>query len=251
MKNKSYIIFALARTGSTALMELLNTRKDLQCIHEPFNPDNKEFSYHGQILNEEDLFNCIRMIYENVVGFKHVWHHNGWPFEHIPDLNKLLLTRTEKIIFLNRKNILRRIVSSQLSQQAQVWHFLNSSDRRTFMNFNYRPLNLELIRWHIINERRCLLEYKKFMKDQNIEFLEVWYEDFFDENLALEERKMNFLNVCSFLQSKPDVNTMMHKIDALLSASNRINTPRSYRKVPNIYFIEDEFGSDETGWLLK
>src|ERR1700690_3290485 len=108
--NKLFVIDSLPRTGSTTLARLLNCHPDIRCLIEPFHP-----LYHGhfhvmamQAKSVEPVLNLIRHRWN---GIKHVWEvRDDWPFRDHPELNEAVALNADRIICLERRNLLRRYV---------------------------------------------------------------------------------------------------------------------------------------------
>src|SRR6185436_5163570 len=88
-----FVIFTLARTGSTTLIKLLNCHPTIKSIFEPFNTGNR-----SPISNRADLLRhshgidiALQWVWQQCNGIKHVWHPNGWPFADDPSLNEKVL----------------------------------------------------------------------------------------------------------------------------------------------------------------
>jgi hypothetical protein len=248
MENR-FIIFALARTGSSTLAKALNLHHDLSCFHEPFNPGNEHSSYQKNIHDECHLSAEISKIQSKYKGIKHVWHPQGWPFPKNPSLNKLILLKFNKVILLNRRSILQRVVSNQISLQTNIWGTVHPGYKEKIAGFMFDPLDKNWIRWHIQNEIQYLNEWKCFLRNKSIDFLEVHYEDIFPSD---NEQKIKIMNdICSFLGgSKFEEKNKSILLD-LLSPEHKMSPVAIYNKIPNIIEIEMEFGNDISGWLFK
>ena len=85
---KRILIFALARTGSTSLMNLFNVHKSIYAISEPFNIGNRDnirgLGISGICNNEisefKELDEELNRIFFDFNLVKHVWHPSGFPF---------------------------------------------------------------------------------------------------------------------------------------------------------------------------
>lgn len=114
-----FLLFSLSRCGSTNLMHSLNCHSDIHCLHEPFNPDRLRRQYGSQVTDLASLRQVMAEIWRTHNGIKHVWEPSGWPFARHSTLNQCLLLEAEaRVIFLRRRNTLRRIVSNHMSMQT-------------------------------------------------------------------------------------------------------------------------------------
>src|SRR5262245_30663058 len=108
-----FLLFAMERTGSTTLGYVLNCHPSIRCVHEPFNPDCRSPAGDPAPKNLALLESELKRLWGANNGIKHVWLPDGGPFRRGSNLNKRLLCRPgQRVLFLNRRNILRRLVSS-------------------------------------------------------------------------------------------------------------------------------------------
>ncbi|GGA93574.1 hypothetical protein GCM10011511_16070 [Puia dinghuensis] len=244
------MIFALTRTGSTTLMRILNLQKCLRCAHEPFNPDVRYYRLDSQVNTEDELSRAMETIYEDYDGIKHTWNFRGWPFMWMPQLNKLILLKAGKIVFLTRKNILQRIVSSEISMQTKIWHLPDLSEKSQISKFEFKPLNAERIKWLLMNENIFLTEWRTYIKENKLDYMELSYEDIYSDRLNSAEKCSTLDNLFSFL-GYPGIETLPYdQLENLLAIDNKMSPAEIYRQIPEIEKIDREFGSDETGWLF-
>jgi hypothetical protein len=124
-----FVIFSLSRSSSTALHRSLNLHPDIACACEP-DLGPPEQSAHELV----SRLTVLRGVYS---GIKHLWDPSGFPFisdhrskvsamerhrERWLQLNKIILTQPQqRVIFLQRRNVLRRIVSDLIGQQTDEW----------------------------------------------------------------------------------------------------------------------------------
>jgi hypothetical protein len=249
----NFIIFSLARCGSTTLMSLLNCHQDIRCVHEPFNPTSHEGQFHRHVSSTPSLVMALENIWGRYNGIKHVWGGRGWPFLGKEHLNKYLLQRAApRVVFLNRRNILRRAVSDQISKQAKVWGITREEDRYKLLNFRFEPLDVAWIRQRVKHETAMVNRLKRLLVARGVKHLEVWYEDVYDSP-SIEVKMEKYGEILHFLGRPPLADTeRMGAAKALLEPKNmKVNNHETYMKVPGIEQVEREFGSDETGWLFK
>jgi hypothetical protein len=192
----------------------------------------------------------MEFIYASYNGIKHTYNFRGWPFVGQPSLNRSILFEGKNIIFLCRKNILQRIVSSQISSQTKIWESPDPDDKDKIANFIFEPLDMGTIKWQIENENKCLNEWRRFMKDNNIRFLEVFYEEIFDYRLTLADRIAAIDRIFSFLGYAGTDTLPSTDLITLLGSGNKMSPTELYGRIPNIRKIEETFGANETGWLF-
>lgn len=248
-----FIIFSLARCGSTTLMHALNCYQGVRCVLEPFTPANLSTEY-GNIKNARDLDSALGEIWKEYNGIKHVWHPSGWPFGDAPDLNfRLLRTSGAKIIFLRRRNDLRRVVSSEISWQTGVWGTFTKNDRELVGRFDYQPLSMARIEHQLKSVAAGTSEMLSMLCNAGTEFSELFYEDLFDDDIRLVDKLLLMDRLRSFIDAGegPDRQVDFTIADLLNPVKTKLNAADLYRRIPNIEEIERRFGSDETGWLLR
>ncbi len=267
---KRILIFALARTGSTSLMNLINVHKSIYAISEPFNIGNKEhfkgMGINGICENEISEFKELDLelnrIFLDFNLIKHVWHPSGFPFiesdpgyafKFLMSKNEYLLKKFDYIIFLNRRNNLKRLVSSLMSMQTGVWDSYQTSAGNIPEEFVYAPLKIDSIKWHLEYDRYYIEYFKSAIVNSGIKFTEVFQEDFFDNKTDVESKIEKFLKLSDFLDlpRRYNYDQMMTIGEYLYSKKHQQNSRVTYDKVPNIQEIEDTFGSDEKGWIFK
>ena len=247
--NKRFLIFALARTGSTSLMHLLNCHPQIRCLREPFNPGNDDF-----IKGAVDLVSLDQMV-ENIWtdynGFKHVWDSTGWPFGTRQELNKHLLRKPQHcILFLNRRNILRRLVSYEMSRQSGVWDAVPTEKRR-MATFAFQPIDVEWISSALRLEKQHIDNYRQVMIESGVAFLDLWYEDVFQQRDSARIESLN--QIISFIGGEAirDERFKSRVNEYFDPFSRQLNSILTYRRIPNIDEIERTLGSDDTGRLFE
>lgn len=246
------VIFALARTGSTTLMRALNCHPSLRIVNEPFN----EHNFGGEILARVSglgaLKHEIELLWGAYNGIKHVWHPSGWPFGPNTGLNEYLATSAaESVVLLERTNVLRRVVSSQMSQQSGLWETYTEEARNRHLSHRFLPLDRQWIRDHIADERETLSRLRTLVASSGIRFFIVTYETLYEQGRQTASRTLEQL-LQFLVEPNCTANGSFLKILGTLSdLSDKLNSPQSYSAVPNIQDIEQEFGSDRTGWLFQ
>jgi hypothetical protein len=146
-----FIILTRARTGSTMLAASLNSSPDIICFRELFNPIMRGIGYYVDgydnssaedlALRNEDFKQflherifCPRPQEVRAVGFKMPHGHFQW----FPGLLEWMVEdRDLKVLHLQRRNLLRMLVSLRIAQRTGGW----SEDRRGTLLSKFRPSN--------------------------------------------------------------------------------------------------------------
>ena len=230
----SVMIYALGRTGSYSLCNILNLHPSLRLLNEPFNLDNPN---RFPVDREEDIDNALKIIFTRSNAIKHVWDPSGWPFGDT-GLNRKLVLKFDYVILLVRRCVFDRIVSAEICRQANIWHILKAPERNIIDNLDYGPLNEGTIRWHVENEWGILEEYDRFLNDNGIKYQWAFYEDIF-QNQALGLKKIDkiieFLGLPAF--SKPD----RDRIRPMLNSKNKIATGQVFSRIPNYKELREKY----------
>jgi hypothetical protein len=250
---KRFVVYSLPRCGSTTLARALNLYRDINCILEPFTARNPRKSYHLSNMTNCALHEALQDIWKTHNGIKHVWSPEGFPFEENPALNQLILGLPDtRFIQLDRRNKLRRLISEEISRQSNVWSWFNDDDKKALQHFPFQPVNIDTLRDRLQN---YLLEARKstaLMKQKSNAYT-IYYEDLFGNDIPIPQRLMALDNL---VESKLGFSLTLKKtrddMIALLDPWNtQLNSPATYRLLPNTSQIESELGSDEHGWLFR
>src|SRR5262249_26253559 len=127
------LVYCLARTGSTTLVRMVNCLPGTRCLNEPFNPNNLGGRHLRRVVEEASVAPALSSLSTEWNGIKQVWDPSGWPFPAGSKYNEELLRQCGgPIVILSRRNALKRVVSSQISEQTKVWSFQSIEHRRRF-----------------------------------------------------------------------------------------------------------------------
>lgn len=240
------MIYSLPRCGSTRLLRLLNRHLGGErIVDEPFNPVHRA-RYVGELPRTvAELSIALERLGSRYWGFKQVWKPDGWPFEQ-PELNQALLADAQlQVVLLIRRNLLQRRVSEQISEQLQLWHPLNADEQRRFETHAYQPLDFADLVWWIENEPRLLADCRHRLHRAGKPWLEVAYEDLYG---PAADSTPAFASLCAWLGLPPlDPGWLQRQ----LHSYPRTNSPRTYRRIPQIELVEALLGSAETGYLFR
>lgn len=264
-----FIIFTRGRTGSSTLVKLLNAHPDLNCQPEPFHQDygvSPQEQYlsvakkdPGLQLDSERSRNSQHWIaqyplpvLDQIIAEVNNQHKNG--IKHLPysvsfDHNlHLLINAFDRVIFLKRRNKLKRIVSLHISLQAG--HF--QGNRNKLFEKQYQPLDVEELRRHMNWEETRQNQYREIARSLGKNVFDLDYEDFLEPSLTLSS-KINKLNEIYRYLGVSEIAGAQHweRVQQLLDpGQNQFNDEDTYRLIPNIDEIAETLGSEEIGYLF-
>ena len=248
------LIYSLPRCGSTTLMGVLNQHKDIECAAEPFNSDSPRFAALAPAVDAASLDARLDAVWAECNAIKHVWHPAGWPFARGSDLNRRLLVRPDhKVILLNRRNILQRLVSNAMSMQTRLWILNHADEREQVSGFDFQAIDKRAIRRQLRRELKLIDQNRRALARGKTAFLEMWYEEVYAPGLTPAQRHECLRRILTFMGKDTGPAAMdVGAVDRLLDpAVSKMNSRDTYLRVPNIHDIERRFGSDRTGWLFK
>lgn len=181
-----FIIFGRGRSGSTLLVDLLNSNDRIHCDGEILH--HKVLSPHSHIIQH-----ASRHI-DKVYGFKLLSYqvHNVQSVHRPERFVENLYEKGFKIIYLRRRNLLRHAVSN-INARSRKFHHQKDED-----NFEskaiYIPPN-DLSDWIAGSEKLESLEKKMLLK---VPYLDLFYEDDLVDptrHQATVDKVCHFLNV--------------------------------------------------------
>ena len=248
---RPFVIFALGRTGSTTLSRVVACHPAVTCLHEPFNPDRR--TPPAPVTDGATLRRELRELRTRASGIKHVWDPDGWPFPRGSMLNRELAVQPgQRILFLNRRNVLRRLVSSQISEQAKVWA-ITEEDRTIVREFAFGPLDVEALSHRVGRERDAIAAYRRAIAASGTPCLDLWYEDLFEPDVTIAAQEAWLERIFAFLGVDPTLpperRSDVHRL--LRPDAGPLNSAATYRRIPGIDDVEARFGCDATGHLFR
>ncbi len=247
-----FIIFSLPRSGSTTLAGILSCHPQIRCAYEPFNPGSKSGRILAARAHDQPSFeSALREICAQRNGIKHVWDYGLQVPSDERFRDKELLLCGAKVIFLTRRNRLRRLVSVAISMQARSWAS-TAKAREHNLGFTFTALDLETLQWALEAESAAVAEHRSLLMYSGVEFIDWWYEDLFGEEQTSGERLKKLAKLFSFLGfpmlDAGDRAEAQSRLDPL---NGKVNSADTYRRIPNIMEVERRLGCDQTGWLFK
>jgi hypothetical protein len=251
---RKFLIFSMPRCGSTTLQRLVNCHPRIQCLEEPFNPFNYDGKYLRQVFDMASLDDTLLDIWRTNNGIKHTWCPDGWPFIGNQTFNAALLLKPgQKIVYLRRRNLFRRLVSVHVSNQTGIWGLFSQNDRPRVANCVFTSMDMDATKSQLDWDNRMLGYYQRLLVDSGSDFMELAYEDLYDPAATTERRLIVLNEIFAFLGADPigEENAMLRVKELLDPTIMKFNSIETYRRIPGIADLEKECGSDEMGWLLQ
>jgi LPS sulfotransferase NodH len=265
MKNKNFIIFAHARSGSISLKKALEAHPEINILGEPFNKDYflrkyKEspreinnllirFKNGGELKSFNEVLDAIKKNYQ---GFKHLWGaFNKTHNEH------LLSKKNPKIIFLSRNNLLKSRISFRIALTTQIWTTKNklpvNECKKITLNYKFEPIIVNELKKGLQELNDSKKYYKQFLTKNKIPFFEITYEELYGPKISIDKKVKKIQEIFEFLgYERINDPKILEKIKGILDYKKRkMNDFETYMKIPNILEIEDKLGNKETGYLFN
>lgn len=138
-----------------------------------------------------------------VVGFKLLEHQVA----EIPGFMALLKGRGYKMIYLERKNVVRQVLSGVIANKRNKFNTKNYvSDGRLY------ELDLNHFKKLIKGELREIQSQKRMIERQGFDSLSINYEDFLNKRPAFFKRIFEFLGVENVLPEQSDFSIMVPNV---------------------------------------
>ncbi len=243
MNKPKVIIFAHPRTGSNTLLDILNLHPSLTLMREPFNDRRDQWeegnkNYLKDLDNGTPMNEIMEDIEKDYNGFKTLSYQLGDIYN-----NELLTSYDCSIIFLYRKNQLRSAVSGEIAKQTKIWQAEDKEKHASVQELS--ALDIEKIKEVIEVQYKEINQYRNILKDAQIKFMEITYEDLFEVSDDAKLKKTE--DVFSFLGLElPNV----EDIEKLTDSSRRITNDEIYNMIPNLQAVK-ELEDEETGYLFS
>ncbi len=256
--NQSFLIFALARSGSTSLSSALGSTIPL--VQEPFNiksGDVEENPGFRQMLEErgflglentatkesdfawnplnrvaEDKRECrlfLDQMLAHFTGIKHVW--TTVSLEGNLNILDECLEREVKLIYLSRRNLARAVISRRLAAQAQIFQLGASMEHRA----HWRKATFEKIdREEFLRERDQIRELDQTLRAhlEHKPHLSLYYEDLYGSPKA---QRAAVSQLCQFVPIDGSI-LSAEAISNFLGRKDRKQTDKTtLKRIPNYW----------------
>ncbi|MGL6338035.1 MAG: Stf0 family sulfotransferase [Waterburya sp.] len=220
----SYAILTTPRSGSTYLCDLLDSTQIAGHPSEHLRLATQELARHCNFDYLRLLHNLMhhRITDNGVFGTKFISHflfelqHNKLNF-------KQIFKSLDKFILLIRKDKVAQAVSLVVAQQTEIWHIYNNNNGN---NLNYQSklnnivINDALLedveqKYVFINKQEEHL--KRILANNQIEPLEVFYEDIVANSELQIDQILGFLKIAKPQHYLMKVNTEVKKMPSNIS----------------------------------
>lgn len=242
-KRKSEVlVFAFPRTGSTTLAESLAMFMKVNKLLEPFNKTHGYARDREDIVDRDSLYRVLDEISDKKIN---VVKHLSCQLSQ--ELNGHLVEYGFRhILFLWRRNALKRAVSNEISFQAGHWR----RDRDKILNTEYKPLDIDKLRENMEWYRSEVKSYRGMLESGGTPFREIVMEDFYQKSMEEKEKAVVRLARRYFFLRSFRYN--QKKLREILSPEvSRLNSRETYEMIPNIEEVDRELSSEENGFLFE
>lgn len=212
-------------------------------MREPFNDRRDQWeegnkNYIKDLDNGTPMSEIMEDIEKDYNGFKTLSYQLSDAY------NKELLTSYGySIIFLYRKNQLRSAVSGEIAKQTKIWQ-AEDKDKNEAVN-ELAALDIQKLKEVINDQYKEIDQYRNILKDTNVKFIEITYEDLFE--VSEDDKLKQIKKVFDFLGLEL-VN--VKEVEKLMDGSRRITNDDIYNMIPNLSEVK-ELENEETGYLFN
>jgi len=252
-RRAGFVIDGLPRTGSTTLTQLLNCHPGICCLMEPFHPKRYGGQFNRMARDAGSVEPVLNLIWRRWNGLKHVWEPAGWPFQQNPELNAGIVLHAAKVVFLRRRNLLRRFVSGFISKQLRFWVGTREEFLARLESIQIAELDPLYVREQIGQDHAAVETRLRLLERHGVPFLSLYYEELYGEDADPDRQRQVLNRVLEFLGFDPLPEEIFANGCARLldPAQYRWSSADVYRLVPGIEDVERQAGSDATGWLFR
>lgn len=240
------LLLAHPRSGSSNLYQILQAHPELDILEEPFNEnytswraDNKD--YRAMVKDVASLDTTLGEILEHWNGLKVLDYQLAEEW-----LEHLVARDDFRVVSIRRRNLLQAAVSGLIAEHTTLWKVWDAERPIDSYYQGFEPFDLDLVRrrMDLIADSHAL--YERLRRRCEGRWWSVVYEDLFFA--AVREQETVLSSLWEFLGLDP---VPVEELDYYLRPERtKMNSPATYRLVPNIEEVETMCGSDERGWLF-
>jgi hypothetical protein len=240
------LIDGLPRTGTTTLARLFAIHPDTRVIIEPFHPKRYEGRYHRIVLSAADQQKPFDFAWERWNVIKHVWETGKpWPFTYKPALQGDLWKSADLVITANRRNLLKRYVSAEVSRTLGFWIGTRQDFLDRLQNVCLLPLDIERARQAIQQDRTAVAVRANFLAEAQVPTINFVFEDFFNADTNEKHEMINALYAASGLRTLGHPYLLHHATRLLDPDQYQWSSYEVYRAIPNIVEFEAALASED------
>ena len=210
MKRKIILIYHYTRCGSTALCNAFKSGESY-ILGEILNK-NTHYGEHYHALHKEENF-MFKEDFKNFLDNNYVEKGKTIFLEittfdlfvlinlNLSDLIKDLIKISDlSVVHLYRDNLLNRHISSEMANQSQIWHSTEAKKQQLLLNFNIDKAIID-----IYANSLAFMKTKLLLRNLNINYLEICYENILVNGVASESNKIiNNFNIQGITAKVPD-----------------------------------------------
>jgi len=222
-----FVIWTTQRTGSTVSSAILRRLSGQDIAQEPFN-GAKHLAYHK---DEKKL----ALHLQNLDGlcFKHCWNIHPEKFNRM--ILDQIIGEKYKFVTLNRRNVLKMWLSTQLARQTGVWG--KGSESSDYFEKKLQPLDIDLLKHDVIKYTNELDKFRDLLAQDGCSIFEIAYEDLFEGDI--KNRFNHWERLCGFLQiAAPSLNDATI-VDLIMHRKQ--GTEELYARIPNLQEVQEVF----------
>ncbi len=199
-----FFLSFFGRSGSTFLVDLLDSHPDVSCLREIFHEFETEegWTRRPQFTTRESVRAQLDRIYTSkykASGFKYKYPTQ---YQFYPDVYEYLLERADKlhIIYLHRKNLLKAAISKQ--NQLRLINMGKNSNLTEKDNVDLGKIHLDIDR--ALGYMNLRQEYDRKYYEELKRFQHKYvlaYEDLLQDTRSVLKDVFSFLNVDSYYEA--------------------------------------------------
>lgn len=233
------ILFCSERSGSSRLHRFLYELADGEFPAHPFRNMNFE--------DRDEVYPVLYNFYdEDNWGFKHGFVYNP------KFVSEEVIKYHGSIVFIKRRNILRQQVSNILGGRTHYFNVDSIEERNEYRSKDmYGSIDPDKLKEMVEGQYEAIQRWKGFLDEHEKEYYDINYEDLFVDKTD-EEKKEILFSIGEYVNRDIEVidktiERFFWKFDERL----KLNNSKTYSKIENVDQIEEQVGSEKTGYLLK
>ncbi len=208
-------LFAEARSGSTWLLETLNSSPDISMLKEIMQPGQRKGFYEANpqydIRRDHDTEYIERQIAGipgKVRGCKILFPQAV----RFMDLYEFLFNYPDaRMVLLHRENLVKGEVSGFVAREFAHWHPTSPTEKH-MVEINPEFL-MKRVRWREFATRFCI----DLIRSHSNHFFDVTYESLFSDQDSVLQRLCNFLEIPAELKCAREIKANPHPLNEIIA----------------------------------